>query len=93
MVDCWVEGLTGVPGVAVSRTDRTHSGQPIPRALIGFEDPARRDAVISALWERTPRVAVLPQGEMGIGLNPQGLREGEERVVLEGMLSALQQRK
>jgi hypothetical protein len=30
---------------------------------------------------------------MGIGLNPQGLREGEERVVLEGMLSALQQRK
>jgi L-seryl-tRNA(Ser) seleniumtransferase len=89
MVDCWVAGLSSVPGISVSRTDRSHSGQPIPRAIVECENTGRRDAVIAALWERTPRIAVLPHGETGIGLNPQGLAEGEERPVLEVLLSVI----
>jgi L-seryl-tRNA(Ser) seleniumtransferase len=89
MVDCWIGGLSGVLGVSVSRTDRSHSGQPIPRAIIEFESTARRDAVIAALWDFTPRIAVLPNGKFGIGLNPQGVGDGEERVVQAGLMSAI----
>lgn len=86
MVDLWLDGLSGLPGISVSHTDQSHSGQPVPRALVGFDSTARRDAVIAALWDLTPRIAVLPHGEAAIGLNPQGLETGQERAVLEGLL-------
>ena len=90
MVDSWVEGLSGVPGVSVTKSAQSHSSQPIPRAILSFENPGRRDGIIAALWERDPRIAVLPDGETGIGLNPHGLEPGEEEKVLAGLLQIVQ---
>lgn len=84
IVEGWLAGLAGISGVTLSRSNKSHSGQPIPRTIVTFEDAARRNQVIDQLWEMTPRIAVLPEGEAGIALNPQGIQAGEEAMVLEG---------
>jgi L-seryl-tRNA(Ser) seleniumtransferase len=89
VVDGWIVGLSGVPGVSATKVGQSHSNQPIPRAILGFGSPAQRDGIIAALWDRDPRIAVLPDGEMGIGLNPQGLEPGEEEKVLEALRWAI----
>lgn len=89
VVTTWVDGLHDLPGIAVSRTARSHSGQPIPRAIITFDSPQRRDAVIAALWEMDPRIAVLPEGERAIGLNPQLLATGQPPLVLSALRHAI----
>ncbi|MFN8593302.1 MAG: DegT/DnrJ/EryC1/StrS family aminotransferase [Thermomicrobiales bacterium] len=85
----WLEGLRGFPGVEVAHTPRSHSGQPIPRAIVTFAAPERRDAVRAALWEMNPRVAVLPEGERAIGLNPQLLMPDQPPLVLAAVREAI----
>jgi uncharacterized pyridoxal phosphate-dependent enzyme len=85
----WLAGLQGQPGVTVTRTERSHSGQPIPRAIVVFESCDHRDDAIAKLWSMNPRVAVLPEGERGIGLNPQLLRADEPLSVLEAIRQVL----
>ncbi|MGH2533328.1 MAG: aminotransferase class V-fold PLP-dependent enzyme [Thermomicrobiales bacterium] len=78
----WVDGLSNLPGMRVERIPESHTGQPIPRTVLHVGDAARRDALIEALWQRDPRIAVLPEGEDGIALNPQLLEPGEADAVL-----------
>lgn len=85
----WIAGLQDLPGITVSRTDKSHSGQPIPRARVSFESTAKRDEVIAALWEMDPRIAVLGDGELAIGLNPQLLSSDEPEIALEGLRRAI----
>jgi uncharacterized pyridoxal phosphate-dependent enzyme len=89
IVEDWLAGLQNLPNITVTRTDRSHSGQPIPRALIAFTSPAKRDRVVAALWGMNPRVAVLPEGERGIGLNPQQLSGAEPQAVLQAIRQAI----
>jgi len=89
IVEGWVTGLASAGGVTLSRSAKSHSGQPIPRAIVTFENAARRDVVIDQLWALTPRIAVLPEGNAGIALNPQGVQPGEEDVVLGSLRAVL----
>jgi L-seryl-tRNA(Ser) seleniumtransferase len=89
-VDLWLSGLAGVPGITTERVTNSHSGQPIPRAIIHLSaGTAARDAAIKALWERTPRIAALPEGEDAIGLNPHHLQPGEGELVLSAVRDVL----
>jgi L-seryl-tRNA(Ser) seleniumtransferase len=85
----WIAGLEHLPGITVAATARSHSGQPIPRALVTFPTAAQRDEVITRLWEMDPRVAVLPDGERGIGINPQLLADGQPALVLANLRRAI----
>jgi L-seryl-tRNA(Ser) seleniumtransferase len=85
----WVDGLGDLPGVTVERIPESHTGQPIPRAVVHAGDSARRDALIDALWDQDPRVAVLPEGADGIALNPQLLEPGEADDVLAAVRAAV----
>ncbi len=83
----WIEGLQDIPGVSVSRGYPSLAGLPWGRAIVSFgpESPRTRDAVVAALWEGTPAIAVEPIGNDAIALNPQPLEEGEDTLVLNAL--------
>lgn len=88
----WLDGLAGVSGVRVERDPESHIGQPIPRAVVRLGSAAARDAAVAALWAGVgdgPRIAVLPHGEDGIALNPQGVQAGEASIVLAATVRAV----
>jgi L-seryl-tRNA(Ser) seleniumtransferase len=89
VVSDWISGLQNLPGIAVTRSAVSHSGQPIPRAIVAFETSAQRDAIIDTLWEMDPRIAVLPEGELAIGLNPQLLDDSHPGIVLDSVRRAI----
>ena len=83
----WIEGLRGLPGVAVERGYPSEAGQPHGRAIVHLAPPCplTRDALVAALWNRNPRIAVSPVGEDAVALNPQTLEPGEDEVVLDAL--------
>jgi uncharacterized pyridoxal phosphate-dependent enzyme len=87
----WLDGLRGIPGVSAERGYPSEAGQPHGRAIVRLAPPCplSRDALIAALWDRDPRVAVSPIGEDGIALNPQTLEPGEDELVLDALLTLL----
>jgi len=92
-VQRWLAGLRGLPGVAVERGYPSEAGQPHARAIVrvGPPSPWTRDALVAALWDGEPRIAVglLPGQEDAIALNPQTLEPGEAEVVLDRLRSVL----
>ena len=90
-VQTWLAGLADLPGVSVERRFPSEAGQPHARALVHFgpSSPLNRDAVVAALWDRTPRIAVSPLGDDAIALNPQTLEPGEADEVLAGLRDVL----
>lgn len=90
-VSRWIAGLREYDGVQAERGYPSEAGQPHGRAIIAFGPPCRlgRDAVIAALWERNPRIAVLPVNDDAIGLNPQTLLPGEDEIVLAALRQIL----
>lgn len=90
-VDYWIEGLIGVSGVEASRGYPSEAGQPHSRALVRIlpESALDRDAIQDALWEKDPRIAVWPEDDDVIALNPQTLEDGEAEIVLQALLSVL----
>ena len=89
IVTDWIAGLANLPGIVVTHSARSHSGQPIPRAIVTFESGSRRDDVVARLWEMDPRIAVLPEGESAIGLNPQLLDAKQAALVGEAVRQAV----
>jgi L-seryl-tRNA(Ser) seleniumtransferase len=87
----WIDGLQGLPGIEVARGFPSEAGQPHGRAIIRAlpDSPLGRDAIQEALWEMDPRIAVWPEGEDGIALNPQTLEPGEAEIVLDALRSVL----
>lgn len=81
----WIAGLRNVPGIMAEHSARSHSGQPIPRAIVTFASIAVRDEIVAALWDMNPRIAVLPEDEYAIGLNPQLLAPGQPALVLDAL--------
>ncbi len=94
-VQLWIDGLSGFPGITAERVFPSEAGQPMPRALItvGAESGWTRDALVDALWEGNPRVAVAAIGDNQIALNPQTLMLGEEIVVRDTVRALLESRK
>ena len=91
IVQYWIDGLTGLPGLVVSRGYPSEAGQPHGRTIIQFGSDARmtRDDAIAALWARNPRIAVSPIDDDAIALNPQTLQDGDEVLVLKAVQEVL----
>lgn len=87
IVQGWLTGLRNIPGITVERGYPSEAGQPHARAIVRIAPPCplSRDAVIDALWERNPRIAVAPINTDAIALNPQPLLDGENEMVLEAV--------
>lgn len=85
MVEGWVRGLAGIPGVRATRGFPSEAGQPHGRAIVHFGPPCRltRDEVVDALWGGEPRIAVGTEGVDAIALNPQTLEPGQDEAVLQ----------
>ncbi|MGP4016205.1 aminotransferase class V-fold PLP-dependent enzyme [Saccharopolyspora sp. 5N708] len=90
MVDRWIEGLRDLPGVAVTRGYPSEAGQPHSRALLRLTPTSgwTQDALIDALWERDPRIAV-GRADDALALNPQTLAPGEDHLVLHALQELL----
>jgi L-seryl-tRNA(Ser) seleniumtransferase len=89
VVDGWIAGLQGLPGVVVERGYPSEAGQPHSRAVLRLT--RNRDEVVQQLFEGDPRVSVGTYGlpDDAIALNPQTLRPGEEKVVLDTLVRLL----
>lgn len=88
-VDYWVKSLSELPCMSITRgfpTLSVHGMGPdcIPKAYIVWDEEKRgfkKDQVVDMLKKGNPGISVNPWPKRGIALNPQMLREGEEKVV------------
>lgn len=89
----WIEDLAGIPGVRVDRSFPSEAGQPYPRAFVHLSapNPWTPDAVVDALWEGSPRIAVVapPSAPGVVALNPQTLEPGEDEIVMKRLREVL----
>jgi L-seryl-tRNA(Ser) seleniumtransferase len=87
VVQRWIDGLSGLPGVSVERGYPSEAGQPHSRAILRL-GPAcafNRAELIATLWAADPRIAVGELGADSIALNPQTLEPGEDQLVLDAL--------
>jgi L-seryl-tRNA(Ser) seleniumtransferase len=93
VVERWLTELAELTslGVELRKTSTSHSGQPIPRVLLGltFADNALRDQLIDSLWRQNPGIAVLPAEGVCIALNPHLIKDGEISLVSKSIVSAI----
>lgn len=91
IVQGWIEGLSGIPGVTAERGYPSEAGQPHGRAVVRFLAPCplTRDQVVDALWNGNPRIAVGTLDADAIALNPQTLQPGEEAIMLDMLRNIL----
>lgn len=89
IVDNWIVGLQDIPGVVVERGYPSEAGQPHSRAVLRLT--RNRDEVVQELFDGDPRISVGTFGlpEDAIALNPQTLRPGEDKLVLDALLKLL----
>lgn len=94
IVQEWLAGLQGLPGVEFTRGFPSEAGQPHSRVIgrVVPGSPFSRDDIQRALWERDPAIAVLPEGDDIFTLNPQTIESGEDVLVLEAVREVLQGR-
>jgi L-seryl-tRNA(Ser) seleniumtransferase len=87
MVQRWIDALRTLPGITVERGFPSEAGQPHGRAIVrlGPGCALSRGALIAALWEGDPRIAVGEVDTDAIALNPQTLEPGEDQIVLEAV--------
>ena len=92
IVQRWISGLDGLPGVRAERGFPSEAGQPHGRAIVHVAAPPAaldRDQLIAALWARSPRIAVSPHGHDAIAVNPQTVEPAEAELVLEALQATL----
>lgn len=91
IVNYWVDGLQDIHGIEASRGFPSEAGQPHARTILRVlpSSPMSRDTIHDALWEMTPRIAVLSEGVDILALNPQTLQPGEAEIVLAAVRSVL----
>ncbi len=87
MVQYWLAGLQGIPGVQALRGYPSEAGQPHSRAIVSI-DPSSgltRDTLVKLLLQGDPSITVGAIGSDAIALNPQTIEPGEEILVLEAL--------
>jgi L-seryl-tRNA(Ser) seleniumtransferase len=91
IVQGWIAGLHGLPGVRIERGFPSEAGQPHARTLVRLGPDCRltRGDLVRVLWDRSPRIAVGEVGDDAIALNPQTLEPGEDKLVLDALLDVL----
>ncbi len=82
----WAHTLIGL-GLLLSEDPRGHCGQRVPRLIARLPTGGRecRDGIITALWERSPRVAVLPAPDASIALSPQLVESPDAPGVVDAL--------
>jgi L-seryl-tRNA(Ser) seleniumtransferase len=81
----WISGLNEVPALAAERDYPGTDGRPLPRAVVRF-DPSTglgSSQVQAALLSGEPHIAVAVAGPNAVYLNPELLRPGEEKSVID----------
>ena len=83
IVHAWIEDLANLPGVSTERRYPSEAGQPHARTIVHLDSSAKldRDALVDALWEGTPKIAVSAVEDGAIALNPQTLTRDEADIV------------
>ncbi len=64
----------------------SEAGQPMPRAELTLDEAGlgiTRDELLKRLYEGSPAISLAPAGERGLYINPQTLRPGEEKIIVE----------
>ena len=87
-----IDALSEVPHLSARRSFPSEAGQPMPRAEITLDEAAlglSRDDLLAHLRDGSPSIALSPAGKSGVYLNPQTLVPGQERVIVERILSLL----
>jgi len=72
--------------VTARRGFPSEAGQPMPRAELFLDEVElgiSRDELLKRLYEGNPAVSLAPAGVNGIYINPQTLRPGEEKIVVD----------
>ncbi len=79
----WCTALGDLHGVRAQRSFPNEAGQPLPRCEVLLEEGAllKLDALMQALRDGTPAIAVAAAGERGLYLNPMTLTDEEAVVV------------
>lgn len=87
VVQGWLAGLKGIAGMVAERGYPSEAGQPHARAIVHLTaaSPWTRDALVAALWDGEPRIAVGTVGDDAIALNPQTIGPGEDALVLAAL--------
>jgi L-seryl-tRNA(Ser) seleniumtransferase len=91
IVQMWIDGLQGIPGVTAERGYPSEAGQPHGRVIVTLGPGAAmdRDRLIAALWNGEPSIAVGEPGPDAIALNPQTVTAEEAEIVLDAVRRAL----
>jgi len=89
----WViQALDSFEGVSASRSFPSEAGQPMPRAEIIFDETVlamTRDDILKKLLDGEPAVSMAPSGQHGIFFNPQTIQPGQEKIIVDRLLSIL----
>jgi L-seryl-tRNA(Ser) seleniumtransferase len=88
MVRVVVDAVSELPGIVATRDWPSEAGQPIPRARVALGSGAI--AVASELWEGNPRISVATADDEALLVNPETLEPGEELIIAERMVAALE---
>jgi L-seryl-tRNA(Ser) seleniumtransferase len=78
--------FAGVAHIQVRRGFPSEAGQPMPRAELYLDETGlgiRRDEIIKRLYEGSPAISLASAGENGLYINPQTLRPGEEKIIVD----------
>jgi D-glucosaminate-6-phosphate ammonia-lyase len=78
--------FAGAVHIQARRGFPSEAGQPMPRAELTLDEAGlgiTRDELLKRLYEGTPAVSLAPAGEHGLYINPQTLRPGEEKIIVE----------
>lgn len=81
VVERWRAHLENLGIPRVSTLPDGHCGQRVPRLTAELATRSCRDAVIDALWQRDPRIAILPETDARIAVSPQLVRADEVDAV------------
>jgi uncharacterized pyridoxal phosphate-dependent enzyme len=91
-VEDWSARLSHFPGVVAERAFPNEAGQPTPRLRLsvdaGVAGMTARE-LADALWERDPRIAVLPEGDNVFYVTPDTLKAGEAELVITSLEETL----
>ncbi|MGC9348866.1 MAG: aminotransferase class V-fold PLP-dependent enzyme [Anaerolineae bacterium] len=74
------------PHASARRSFPSEAGQPMPRAEIILDEQAlgmTRDEVLTQLREGDPSIALAGAGQTGIFVNPQTLKPGQEKIIVD----------
>ena len=93
IVERWISDCRELEplGIEMWMSSSSHSGQPIPRTVLRLKqsDSSLRNRIIDRLWNHSPSIAVLPEENGALALNPQMVRDEEVDEVSRALISII----